>query len=146
MELELYRVLGARDRERFRRKHVVNMETGCWEWLGKPDPDGYGVFRMPDRTLRAHRVSYWIHVGPIPAGLPVIDHLCNVPCCVNPEHLSPATAVGNVMRGDSPHAIAARRTHCLRGHEFTPETYLPRVGCLICRRAADAQRKRELRG
>jgi hypothetical protein len=43
-------------------------------------------------------VYYEHHVGPIPDGL-VIDHLCRVHNCVNPEHLEPVTPAENTRRG-----------------------------------------------
>jgi hypothetical protein len=37
--------------------------------------------------------------GPIPDGL-VIDHLCRVSLCVNPDHLEAVTEAVNVQRGN----------------------------------------------
>jgi hypothetical protein len=35
---------------------------------------------------------------------------------VNPAHLEPVTNAENVLRGVSPTALNARKTHCIRGH------------------------------
>jgi hypothetical protein len=56
------------------------------------------------------------------------------------------TLIENVMRGESFAAKNARQTHCLRGHEFTPDnTYIdPSRGervCRECKRIRDRQRK-----
>src|SRR3990172_9099629 len=69
-------------------KYEPITETGCWIWLGAVDTCGYGMVRDNSlrRNKRAHRVSYELLRGPIPAGL-TIDHLCRVKCCVNPDHL-----------------------------------------------------------
>lgn len=77
---------------------------GCWEWSAAHNPkSGYAVMRV-DGTLRyAHRLSYELHVGPIPDGL-VIDHLCMNRGCVNPAHLEPVTQGENTRR-----AARARR-------------------------------------
>lgn len=110
-------------RERITSRIAENPETGCWDWTGKT-LDGYG--RLTGEY--AHRVSYELFVGPIPDGLE-LDHLCNRPLCVNPAHLEPVTHDENMRRA------AERRTHCKRGHEFTPEnTYVRACGARQCRR------------
>ncbi|WP_353848602.1 HNH endonuclease signature motif containing protein [Cellulomonas sp.] len=58
--------------------------------------------------------------GPIPPGMQ-LDHLCRVRECVNPLHLELVTQRENILRGESPAAHHARKTHCDHGHEFTPE-------------------------
>ena len=63
---------------------------GCWEWRGAGSANGYGSFRVGSRNLCAHRVSYELLVGPIPAGLQ-IDHVCPNRRCVNPDHLEPVS-------------------------------------------------------
>lgn len=75
---------------------------GCWEWQGHVDRNGYGKAydaSMPQgrRVDWAHRVSYRRHVGAIPAGME-LDHLCNNPPCVNPDHLEPVTRAENIRR------------------------------------------------
>lgn len=94
--------------------HVTHEdERGCWVW-DKPHPEsGYGQF-----DGRAHRWSYEFFCVDIPEGLD-IDHLCRNRACVNPWHMDPVPAGVNVLRGVGPAAINARKTHCVRGHEFT---------------------------
>lgn len=49
--------------------------------------------------VRAHRFAYELVKGPIPEGL-TLDHLCNVPLCVNPDHLEPVTLSENIRRAN----------------------------------------------
>jgi hypothetical protein len=111
----------------------------CWVATTSLKGDGYA--RITDaRGVRilAHRWTYEQFVGPIPDGLQ-IDHLCRVRHCVNPDHLEPVTSRENTMRGTNFSAQKARQTHCIRGHEFTPEnTRINRAGnrqCRACRQA-----------
>lgn len=115
------------------------LELGpCWIWTGACADNGYGVFNIGGRNRGAHRVSYELGVGPIPAGL-TIDHLCVVRFCVNTSHLEPVTQAENSRR-------AAASEACGNGHPWTDEnTYIrPDQGTRQCRHCA-AERKRGLR-
>ncbi len=98
----------------------VAKSDGCWAWTGVRNSKGYGVFNSGGKPRRAHRVAYELSVGPIPSGLE-LDHLCRNHGCVNPSHLEPVTTKTNTLRGISICADNAVKTHCMRGHEFTPE-------------------------
>lgn len=113
--------------------YVEKTDT-CWLWLCKPNAGGYGQLTVNGRTWPAHRLSYTLHVGPIPIGLD-IDHLCRVRLCVRPDHLEAVTPLENLLRSPtSPVAINAGKTACDHGHEFTTEnTGRDILGNRVCR-------------
>lgn len=106
-------------------------------------PDGYGRVFTNGIAKRAHRVIYELVNGKIPSNL-VINHICRVRACVNPEHLEATTHRDNILAGVGVAAINKRKTHCKWGHEFTPENtrnYViggkPRRGCRTCNRKSE---------
>lgn len=66
---------------------VVKTPT-CWLWTGALDKDGYGQIFNPDtkRPMKAHRLSWILHHGPIAADVHVL-HRCDVRNCVAPHDL-----------------------------------------------------------
>jgi hypothetical protein len=112
----------------------------CWVWIPTKIDDGYGVFRINNKYIGAHRASYELMIGPIPEGLE-LDHLCRVRRCVNPSHLEPVTHKENTLRGEGPSAVHARKTHCIHGHELAGENlYLSPKGTRYCRTCKEMSR------
>src|SRR5215471_20249212 len=73
----------------------VNEQTGCWEWTGAKNSDGYGEMCIGGRRYtRAHRYIYEKWYGPLPAGF-YVCHRCDTPCCCNPAHLFLGTPAAN---------------------------------------------------
>ena len=115
--------------------------SGCWLWTGTTNPGGYGAVGFMGRTRSAHRVSYELAKGPIPAGLD-LDHKCRVRCCVNPDHLEPVTRSENLRRGlagENLRVAALAKTHCPKGHPYSGgNLYVAPDGhrdCITCQRA-----------
>lgn len=110
----------------------------CWPWKSYKNKQGYAVFQYGDRPHPAHRWAYEHFVGPIPEGM-TIDHVwangCTRRDCTNfLAHLEVVTRGENAMRGNGACAVNARKTHCIRGHEFTPSNTLVRkTGGRTCR-------------
>lgn len=75
-------------------------KTGCREWQGGRDKDGYGKTMLWGRPISAHRASYLLNIGPIPDGLDVL-HRCDNPPCVEPTHLFTGTNMDNIRDRDS---------------------------------------------
>lgn len=134
--------LNASDIERLWTK--VNKTDTCWLWTDAPNNTRYGVFAYQGTSTSAHRATYSLIKGAIPDGL-VLDHLCRVRLCVNPDHLEPVTVQENRRR--------SLPTICIRGHELTPENTWTgkhnRRACLKCHRElhrlAEARRRQRLR-
>lgn len=76
----------------------VNRETGCWEWHGYCDPDGYArIMRGPGKgkCLLLHRLMFEHRHGALPGGMKVCHH-CDNPRCFKPDHLFLGTQGQNV--------------------------------------------------
>jgi hypothetical protein len=118
----------------------------CWLWTGSVDGKGYGQIRRGRRSeglARTHRIGYELLVGPIPDGHEP-DHRCRRHRCWNPEHLEPITHRENVLRGESPQARNARKTHCPQGHPYdATNTYFMPDGSRRCR-ACNRERARRV--
>lgn len=121
-------------RERFDEKWLPEPNTGCWLWMGTLSPKGYGQYRLGRRGSQfAHRHAWAFYRGPIPDGL-VIDHLCRVRSCVNPDHLRLVTPEQNVTENSlGPTAINKGKTHCVHGHPLSGENLLNRTYGRVCR-------------
>ena len=119
--------------ERMLSRDVEKTST-CWIWAGPRQANGYGKATILKRSLLAHRVFYEHYKGAIPDGFQV-DHLCKNRLCVNPEHLEAVPPSVNNARSDSPSAVNARKTLCLRGHELAQAYVTPngRRHCRVCR-------------
>lgn len=69
--------------------------SGCHEFTGTRNPNGYGQLTIQRTVVRAHRVSWIANFGPIPDGLSVL-HRCDNPPCINPTHLFLGTQSDNI--------------------------------------------------
>lgn len=135
---------------RINRNGPLSLRKGapghCWTWRGAPNCNGYGRIRISGQDNMAHRVTYELANGPIPAGLQV-DHLCRNRMCVRPSHLEAVTQRINLLRG---HTIVAREavvTHCPQEHpydELNTYHYRGMRYCRACNRERSRTRSRSM--
>jgi HNH endonuclease len=154
---------------RIMERVTIDPVSGCWLYGGTLNDGGYAIIATSHSAqVLVHRAAYELLVGPIPDGLD-LDHQCHnrdLTCvggptcqhrrCINPEHCEPAKRKLNLQRGRQPDRTRAQsnakaalkgRTHCIHGHEFTPENTITRKhdhrNCRKCK--SDEQKRRYAR-
>jgi len=83
----------------FENAYIPEPNSGCWLWIRALDISGYGSIPVGHTSRkngneRANRFSWKLHKGEIPKGMLVL-HRCDVPSCVNPDHLFLGTSKDN---------------------------------------------------
>ena len=101
--------------QRFSDKYIECPVTGCWHWVAA-SRTGYGLIRVGSKLVLAHRVSYELFNGEIPAGM-VVDHKCGVHSCVNPEHLR----VASMMQNSWNSKMKSNNTSGFKGVTYRPK-------------------------
>jgi hypothetical protein len=151
--------LRGRAAERVWERVPMGRPDECWPAVDRVvRSEGYAYIGGVGRSVLLHRVVYELLVAPIPDGM-TLDHLCHTSdpscaggpgCshrrCCNPAHMEIVTRSENIRRGRGPHHANRAKTHCIRGHAFTPEnTYVQQGrfrGCRKCRAAGQRRRRR----
>jgi hypothetical protein len=116
------------------------LESGCIVWTGTVNYRGYGTALYRGRTWNIHRVVFQLSTGVTLGRWEYACHTCDVPACVNIEHLWKGTPQQNAAdRSAKGRGYWETRTHCPAGHEYNEEnTYILRSkrgrGCRICQR------------
>lgn len=104
--------------EKLRHHGWTVANTGCWEFDGRRNIDGYGAMKHFGRYEGAHRWAYRAWVGPIPKGQ-VVRHSCDNPPCVNPKHLLIGTQRDNIAD-----TVSRKRQRTNRGMSWEQVTYI----------------------
>ena len=83
--------------------------SGCLLWCGGTMRRGYGVLMSNGKSCSVHRFMWSIVNGPIPQGMHVL-HKCDIPACVNPNHLFLGTHTDNMRDMHKKHRWANKLT------------------------------------
>lgn len=113
--------------------------TGCWLWTGpyhknRPWPQNrYGYITIKRngkwRAIGTHRAMLLAIHGPLTKEQ-CACHRCDVPLCINPEHLFVGTMADNIRDSRSKNRHhEAKKTHCDKGHPLSGDNlYLSKQG------------------
>lgn len=95
-------------------------EMDCWIWTGGRHKYGYGNFYLNHATIRAHVFSYEYFISQVPDGL-YVCHTCDIPSCVNPDHLWVGTPKENTRDVSTKKRWPDRRGEGAANHKHTSE-------------------------
>lgn len=98
-------------------KKTLKQDDGCWLWTGSRSSwDGrYGRVSVKGKNVAAHRLAFWIENGYMPTN---VLHKCDVPLCINPEHLFAGDHASNMKdKAKKGRAPRGEQTHSARLNE-----------------------------
>ena len=81
--------------QNFYKNIIKDPVTQCWNWTRSVNNVGYGMVRIDDRMMLAHRVQA-IWQGWNIQDL-IVMHTCDNTVCVNPDHLRVGTIRDNMQ-------------------------------------------------
>jgi hypothetical protein len=129
-------------RERLEKWSIPEPNTGCTLWFGVVNRRGYGRLHVSGRLHLAHRLSYELEHGPVPAGRLVL-HKCDQTACIQATHLFVGTHRDNMADCAAKGRYAGqKKTACQHGHPLVGSNVVwrslrgsrPYRECATCRR------------
>lgn len=75
------------------REKCQRTEKGCLVWPNRSEME-YGSFTAGGKTYLAHRISFAVEKGDVPADR-LVCHSCDVRSCIEPDHLFVGTNMDN---------------------------------------------------
>lgn len=87
-------ILSTKDIERFWDHVDKSDNSSCWPWVkGVFSHFPHGKFKANGKTLKTHRVSYFLEFKHLP---PLLRHTCDNARCCNPFHIIPGSQKDNM--------------------------------------------------
>ena len=118
--------------------------TGCIEWPRSIGNNGYGRLRANGKLWLAHRYTWTLLVGEIPANTHVL-HKCDNPKCININHLFLGTDLDNTLDKIAKGRYKNQFSHqvlCSKGHNNWKYRHNRKHRyCLTCRRESQQLRR-----
>lgn len=114
--------------DRLKERTTTN-DKGCFLWTGPVTTKGYPSHAHRKWRTGGHRIAYMIMHGVQLEKDQFVCHSCDQPNCWNPAHLWIGDALTNQQDKNAKRRnYFTNKTHCRRGHEFTPENTHIRAG------------------
>lgn len=120
-------------------RSIPEPNSGCVLWNRSYFRSGYGQAWHEGTNQPAHRVSWILSKGEIPAGM-CVCHRCDVKGCVNPDHLWLGTHLDNMADRSAKNRQHRPKGELQGGHKLTEKAVrdiLAEQGPISLKRAAE---------